>query len=70
MKFIKITSTWYVRDNIIRDIWLSNNNLQFNVGYCISNMNADRVTCSSEEEAKTLLANVLAQLNGETSIDD
>lgn len=70
MKFIQVTNNWYVRDAMIRDIWLSNNNTQLNIGYAISGMTPDHITCDNEKEAKATLERLIKQLNQEQSLED
>lgn len=71
MKFIKVNNCWYVRSDLIRDIWLSGDNKsQFNIAYSIAGMTPDHMTCASGEEARAVLADVIRQLNGPTALED
>lgn len=71
MKFIKITDKWYVRDSIIRDVWISNDDTQLNVGYCISGMSPDHISSDNKAEIKERFDQVIRQLNHyESNLED
>lgn len=71
MKFIKVSKSWYVRGDFIRDIWLSGEDKsRVNIAYTIAGMTPDHMDCNDGNEARQIFDDVIRQLNSPTVLDD
>lgn len=71
MKFIKVNKSWYVRGDLIRDVWLSGEDKsRVNIAYVIAGMTPDHMDCNNGNEARQIFDDVIRQLNSPTVLDD